>query len=131
VRVDCYVKAGNQLAPVQTVVAAAVGLAEADHHQPIVVGQHVLLRAQAHRIAALPFKGVITGLKLKHIIYNFNVCQRLSSGGVTFYIVISVFRIRVSNFLSYPGSGSVFELWIHSLLFLHNFFSPCLEDKSM
>jgi hypothetical protein len=47
------VVAGDELAPVQTVVSAAVGLAETDHHEAVVVGEHVLLGAHAHRVPTL------------------------------------------------------------------------------
>ncbi len=45
--------AGDELAPVETVVSAAVRLAETDHHEAVVVGEHVLLGAHAHRVPTL------------------------------------------------------------------------------
>ena len=51
--IHSYVVAGDELAPVETVVSAAVRLAETDHHQPVVVGEHVLLGAHAHRVPTL------------------------------------------------------------------------------
>jgi hypothetical protein len=45
--------AGDQLTSVETVIAATVQLCHADDDQTVIVGQDMLLRAQAHRVPAL------------------------------------------------------------------------------